>query len=324
MSKNSISIVMPAYNVENYIEAALKSVHVQTVQPDELILIDDGSTDRTLEIAKSFHFNFECKIISIKNSGQGNARNIGVEQASSEYIYFFDADDLLVENFIEDIKSLIAAGQNPDIALFSGQSFNDDKYKGNRWLDYSRSFSGMYNDRGEFLDKSFQSSSLFCSPCLYISKKDIWSRNDLSFGSNFLEDESIFYPLLFSCQSFLVTDQVFFLRRNRNGSTMTVKPTLKHVNGAIDCIRSIEALYASADITKKESWHICRRLETYCYAYFHIAKEAKASLDCKIMMKVFFKTKNLMFLAKLAFYIAGFDRVKVIARFTKLIKRIIK
>src|SRR5690606_25879803 len=107
MAECSISIIIPAYNVEKYLKAALDSIKEQTELPDEVILIDDGSTDGTLDVANAFEFPVPYQVVSIENGGQGKARNLGISLASSEYVYFFDSDDLLVDTFVASMKELI-------------------------------------------------------------------------------------------------------------------------------------------------------------------------------------------------------------------------
>ena len=298
MADCSISIIIPAYNVENYLGEALDSINAQNQLPDEIILIDDGSIDRTLEVAKSYGFPFPYQVVSIENGGQGNARNLGVSLASSEYIYFFDSDDLLAKNFISSVKEQISRNQHPDIILFSGESFNDRKYQGNRWVDYSRGFSGLFSDRVTFLNHAYFHNGLFCSPCLYVSKKSLWGPKKLEFGANFLEDEAIFYPLLFSCNSFSVIDEVFFLRRNREGSTMTMVPNAKHVNGALHCMQTTLGLYSSADLISRERWYIGKRLEGHCIAYIVMARKAGLSVRLAELLNVILKTKGVKLAVK--------------------------
>jgi glycosyltransferase involved in cell wall biosynthesis len=117
LSKFSISIIIPAYNVEKYLKIALDSVKYQTELPDEVILVDDGSIDETLKIAKECEFPVPYRVISIKNGGQGNARNVGVREASSEYVYFFDSDDMLKDNFIKSSPAFLFAVINLFIAF---------------------------------------------------------------------------------------------------------------------------------------------------------------------------------------------------------------
>lgn len=321
MADCSISIIIPAYNVEKYLKAALDSIKEQTELPDEVILIDDGSTDGTLDVANTFEFPVPYQVVSIENAGQGNARNLGVSLASSEYVYFFDSDDLLVSNHIQSIKNQIRKNQYPDIVLFSGESFNDSEYQGNRWVDYCRGFSGAFTERAPFLDKALLHGALFCSPCLYVSKKALWwGPQGLEFGPNFLEDEALFFPVLFACSTYVVIDEVFFLRRNRDGSTMTMAPDARHVNGALNCMETTLKLYARENLSDKERWHISKRLEDHCVNY--IVKARAAGLKCSykriiIAAKI---TKNLTILLKFTMYAFRLDQFDALRKLGGLIR----
>lgn len=312
MTDCSISIIVPAYNVEKYLNEALDSIKSQEQPPDELILIDDGSSDSTLEIAKSYSFDFPYHIISIPNGGQGNARNVGINKASSEYIYFFDSDDLLKKNFVKSIKANIKLYGRPDIVLFSGQSFNDPDYKGNRWIDYRRGFSGYFENRIEFLDKGDASGGLFCQPCLYVSKKKLWGDGKLKFGDFYMEDEAIFFPLIFSCNNFLVVDDVYFFRRNREGSTMTMRPNIRHVNGALNCLQTSIRLYQRAGLTDKERWYIKKRIEGHLIAYVTTAREARIDLDLKKVFGVLMRFRGALFFLKFLAFVTGLNKYRLV------------
>lgn len=89
-----ISIIIPVYNTEKYIERCLQSVLAQTYQQFEIIIVDDGSTDGSIEICKKYALKIsKIKIVQIKNSGQSVARNVGIKNASGDYICFVDSDD---------------------------------------------------------------------------------------------------------------------------------------------------------------------------------------------------------------------------------------
>ena len=98
-----VSIITPVYNVEKCIERSIKSVISQTNKDFELLLIDDGSKDRSIEIARSLleNSNINYKIITHENSGVSAARNTGIKEASGEYITFLDSDDYIDSRFIE-------------------------------------------------------------------------------------------------------------------------------------------------------------------------------------------------------------------------------
>ena len=93
--KSFLSIVVPCFNVEKYVREALDSIVAQSQLPDEVIVIDDGSTDSTIDVLRLYETHENFRIIQTANCGLGTARNLGRSIARSEYVYFFDADDLL-------------------------------------------------------------------------------------------------------------------------------------------------------------------------------------------------------------------------------------
>ncbi|WP_090091118.1 glycosyltransferase family 2 protein [Clostridium uliginosum] len=98
-----VSIITPVYNVEECIEKNIKSIISQTCKDFELLLIDDGSKDRSIEIARELleTSDINYKIISQKNSGVSTARNRGIEEANGEYISFLDSDDYIDSRYVE-------------------------------------------------------------------------------------------------------------------------------------------------------------------------------------------------------------------------------
>ena len=91
---DQISIVIPVYNVEDYLQYSVGSLRKQTYKNVEIILVDDGSTDSSGEICDQYaREDDRIKILHIENGGQSRARNIGVKEASSDWIMFLDSDD---------------------------------------------------------------------------------------------------------------------------------------------------------------------------------------------------------------------------------------
>lgn len=107
----SVSVVIPAYNVEKYIGRAIDSVLSQTRQADEIIVVDDGSTDNTAEVVKSY--GSKVCFIHQENGGASVARNTGIEAAKSEWIAFLDADDEWLPEKLE--KQIEHLKRNPDL-----------------------------------------------------------------------------------------------------------------------------------------------------------------------------------------------------------------
>ena len=102
MTEELISIIVPAYNASKYIEKCLNSILSQTYKNFEIIVVNDGSTDNTLDILKKCSEQSDkIKIVAQKNKGVSAARNNGLEHAKGQYIAFVDADDTLEQEFLE-------------------------------------------------------------------------------------------------------------------------------------------------------------------------------------------------------------------------------
>lgn len=105
-----ISVIIPIYNTEKYIEKTLKSLKNQTKNNFEIILVNDGTEDNSIEIAIELlkDTNIDYKIINQINQGQSKARNIGIENAKGDYILFLDSDDYIDEKLIEIVEKNIS------------------------------------------------------------------------------------------------------------------------------------------------------------------------------------------------------------------------
>lgn len=126
MKNPRISVVMPVYNVERYLDETLKSLKDQTFKDFEIICVDDSSTDRSLAILKKYaQKDKRFVILSQKNAGAGAARNYGFSKAKGEYVIFLDSDDLFSPNLLE--KLYLAASENQaDIATCNFSRFEEN------------------------------------------------------------------------------------------------------------------------------------------------------------------------------------------------------
>ncbi len=110
------SIIIPLYNKEHFIVKTLQSALNQTCKDFEIIIINDGSTDTSLEKIKQIS-DSRISVFTIENQGVSHARNFGIDKASTEYIAFLDADDLWLPNHLESLKQLIKT--YPDCGLYA-------------------------------------------------------------------------------------------------------------------------------------------------------------------------------------------------------------
>ena len=117
MSSPLISVVVPIYNVEHYLERCLDSIISQTYTNLEIILVDDGSTDRSGAIADAYAAkDSRVKVIHQKNGGLSIARNTGIEACRGEYLLFIDSDDYIAPNMCECLLSHLTEA-DADIAI---------------------------------------------------------------------------------------------------------------------------------------------------------------------------------------------------------------
>lgn len=168
--KNKIffSVIIPAYNAEKYIHECVQSLQAQTFKNFEIIIVDDGSTDKTATICDSLKEvfpNLVFKVIHQSNQRQIAARMTGVDYAIGEYCIFVDADDKLVPHALQKIKDIIDE-YNVDIVIYNGLRF---------WKDKSIPFWSHYKEKTTLLtDKLFDE---FRKDALVTSRfNNVWNK----------------------------------------------------------------------------------------------------------------------------------------------------
>ena len=146
----TISVIVPAYNVERTILETIKSVQQQTFSDFELIVINDGSTDRTLELLNTVT-DPRLKVFSYTNGGLPTARNRGISHATGEFIAFLDADDLWTPDKLE--LQLAALQQHPEAGVAYSWTYFKDEQGVHSYADESNRFEG--NVYADLLVKNF-------------------------------------------------------------------------------------------------------------------------------------------------------------------------
>ena len=134
-----ISVIVPVFNLENYIEECIGSIKQQTLQSFEVILINDGSTDNSLEIIRSNTTkSAQFRVYNQPNSGVSTARNLGLHHAQGEYIAFIDGDDIVPSNFLETLLDTI---QGTDMAIVGSENLLPDGSTTSRHEVHSKVYS---------------------------------------------------------------------------------------------------------------------------------------------------------------------------------------
>lgn len=264
MSKPLVSIIVPTYNVERYIEECIDSLLNQTYQPIEIIVIDDGSKDATLYLLKQYQDQIQL-ISHTVNKGQGARRNEGLKKASGKYIYFVDSDDWIEKQTVEAAVSQLEK-TGADLVRFNARAFHDG-HEASQQEQNPYDFAAILKDKAvyegpEALEKNRKSYS--ASPCLYIATKECIDKLELKFIEGVLHEDEYYTTRLFASVTRLTyLNEHFYHRRYRLASTMTEQSKmhkLRSFESYIKVFKALEEEYEKDSYTQEQQAFIKRQL----------------------------------------------------------------
>lgn len=210
------SIIVPMYNVENYILRCLESLSAQTLSTLEIIIVDDGSTDKSLAICKQYFEGADnVKILIQKNSGQGVARNLGISEASGRYLLFVDADDWIEANLCSDLIKRMEHEQLDFISY--GLDFVDQSERVIHKIDSFR-FTHL---TGESIFKAaMMDDAILSSPVNKLYRRSFINEHQIKFPSvRACEDMFFSRAISFFSSKTAFVSKVYYHALVRNGST---------------------------------------------------------------------------------------------------------
>ncbi len=200
-----VSVIMPVYNEEKYIKKALESFVKQTLEEKELICIDDGSNDHSVEIIKEFAGKFHnIQLLTQPGRGAGPARNLGIRKAAGEYVCFLDADDFFIENASLWQLYRYASDYDEDICAGLQQNFSDGNVIKNKILrDYLKDKNTTVVSYTDFqYDYGYQN---------YLFRKVFLEKNNLAFPSLLrYQDPPFLVQALFCAGAFRIAGVEFY------------------------------------------------------------------------------------------------------------------
>lgn len=220
MEKETISVIVPVYNVADYLEECVISIINQTYKNLEIILVDDGSTDNSSKICDDFSKKeTRIKVIHKENGGIGKARNSGVELATGEYLAFIDSDDCIKETFIEELYKLLKETDS-DIAgcrFYRNVPNTTDYVYPKESEDYN-----FVTDSEGIMKRLYNDMGVFCVVWNKLYKKDIIKKHPFT-DIKIAEDAYIMREYMFEAKKIAWTSKALYMYRDRPGSIMTSK-----------------------------------------------------------------------------------------------------
>ncbi|WP_161878209.1 glycosyltransferase family 2 protein [Alkalibacterium sp. MB6] len=302
MNQPLVSIIVPAYNVERYIEECIDSLLNQTYKNIEIIVLDDASTDATLYLLKQYEGRIQI-IENELNQGQGARRNQGMKLAKGEYIYFIDSDDWIEMNTIEELVEQ-AVKTDADLVRFNGKSFSEGEvtleregqYNFSHQLEHQKVYRG-----DDLLEKNRRSFS--ASPCLYLIKKSVIDQHNLYFLEGVLhEDEYFTTRLFYAIESMTYINKAYYNRRYRVASTMTEQSNLhklKSFESYLKIFKALEKDYQRPELKPAQKQFIKRQLLSVYNGLQQADIHPENKRKLKELKSVTFKDKVFLVLAKI-------------------------
>ena len=237
------SIVIPVYNVEKYLEQCLNSVLNQTFADYEVICVNDGSTDGSLDILRKYAP--KITIINQENGGLSDARNAGIQAAKGDYIFLLDSDDWIAENALE-ILSENTSGQ--DFIVFNGERFFEDgkTEKPDDGISESQLTGWEYYNKYALQSRKFH----FVCVVLRVYRREFLIENSLFFKKNIYHEDNLFTPICcYHAKNVKIIPDILYFYRIREGS-ITRTPNEKRIYDIVNSANDLADFFIPKNIDK--------------------------------------------------------------------------
>ena len=287
-----ISVVIPVYNVEVYIEECLESVIKQTIKDIEIIVVNDGTKDNSIEKIMKYDDD-RIVIINKENGGLSSARNAGLKVAKGKYTYFIDSDDFLLSNKCLEEMYEIAELDSSDIVVGNGYKY----YSNDNMQELYRNkniFKRSAMNSKDFLIKFINSDSMQIPVYFNMYKTNLLKENNLFFKEGRIHEDQEFIT-----RTFLLSDKVsiypesFYAYRQREGSIMSgTKKELSVQHTIMNCLE-LEKYYNDniSDVYLKKV--LLNKLVSQMLYSFTNCKYGSINKECKkFLLRNSFMFKN--------------------------------
>lgn len=220
MKEINVSVIIPVYNVENYIEECIKSLLKQSLKEIEFIFVDDGSNDNSVNIIKKYK-DERIILLSKENGGQSSARNLGLNKSRGQFIAFVDSDDFLIVDSCYEEMYKLAKKNESDIICGNGIQYFENGEKKELFRNKSEFYSRTLDSR-EYLYVFRKNKSMHSVVWLNLYKREFIMNNKLFFKEGYLHEDELFIGEVFlRANTVSIYPVNFYGYRIRQNSTIT-------------------------------------------------------------------------------------------------------
>ncbi|MDD7764373.1 MAG: glycosyltransferase family 2 protein [Peptoniphilaceae bacterium] len=268
--EEKISVIVPIYNVEKYLKKSVESIINQTYKNLEIILVNDGSTDRSLEISKEYEKkDMRIKVYEKINGGLSDARNFGFNKSSGDYIIFIDSDDYIETDMIKSLYTNMKK-EDADVSVCGVYNVYSNK-KTPQCEDKNIYF---VCNKIKFLKEYFIGKLIPGTICNKLIKREIASSISFPVGKIY-EDAFYHYDLIKYAKKYVITTKPYYNYFHRENS-ITTKPYSKK---NMDCIEIYKKFYDY--ILQNEKTLTNEAFFRLSYAHFTVLDKMLVSKDYK-------------------------------------------
>lgn len=282
MDNIDISIIIPIYNVEKYLEKCLDTIYEIKGINTEIILVNDGSTDKSLKIINVYYERFfeKTRVINKVNGGLSSARNVGLEIAQGKYVSFIDSDDYVDS---KKFTELFLEGEKLDLDIIIGRTkkiWKEKNYCEELGIPIEILDKKVMEGK-EYLEKSFEYKNHRVEVWDDFYKREFLKENKLKFTENILHED-----VPFTFKSFILAKQVksfnifFYYYRQREGSIMS-SLNLKSYTSRIEIIKELLEFFQKEKINSK---YFNNHLGGYIWSVFRYKEKIK--IERRIILKL--------------------------------------
>lgn len=262
-----VSVIVPVYNAEMYLTQCLDSLVNQTIDSKEIIIVNDGSTDNSLEIALKYEREYDfVKVINKKNGGGSSAQNVGIKNAGGEYILYVDSDDFIDLDSLEYLYDT-AYHWNLDIVKGKYYVYYEDSKSISRKSEKQKIPSENKVISGDiYLKEAIDAGCYEVVSCINLYRRSYLLENNLLFPEGICYDdhENTLRCLIEFKNRIMQTDRLFYYYRQRSGS-MTKSPDIRKAFDIVCVIDLMLKFIKSSNLDKETHSYALKAVSSTFY-----------------------------------------------------------